>query len=143
VAVTSTFPTPDATGGAGPELPSVPAPVSSKVRNSNLGFSLGFMGAAGMRWLSEGGAVHARDWTWFGVRGGCGWKLEYGYGAEGEVVEGRLEYEEGNGEVGEEGRGGDVELAEVGEVDKAGVEAGAEKGTGRGGKGKDGRKGVA
>jgi hypothetical protein len=67
----------------------VPVPGSNKVINSNLGFSLGFIGKEGIRWLSEDGGVHdARDC------GGCWWKLEYGYVAEVEV-EGRLENDEG------------------------------------------------
>ena len=82
---------------AGEELPLVP-PESNKVINSNLGFSLGFIGIEGIRWLREDGGVHgARDWV-------CAWwKLEYGYFGEVGVVEGRLEYDKGKGEVGEEG----------------------------------------
>ena len=83
----------DVTAGDEPELPSVLVPESNNVINSNLGFSLGFVGKEGIRWLREGGGVHdVRDWVCTWVRW---WKLEYGYAVEVGVVEGRLEYDEG------------------------------------------------
>ena len=73
-------------------MPLVP-PDSNKVINSGLGFSLGFMGKGGFRWLREDGEVYdTRYWVcvWFRW-----WRLEYGYCGEVGVVEGRLEYDEG------------------------------------------------